>query len=216
MLSYNKEVIIGLLLLVLFLAYWFSSSMQTSEPFTSSPFNSSKELDNFYHGSTMGIENDLVDNMTCHPSCCGSQWPVPFDGLTSSEVQKCLNTKTNSGPYVRTDYTCANGINGVGCPCIDKDAYIFMTNRGQNAQRVEKIEPTFLMHNNINEQIQPYERDMVSQSAYEELQSAKSMRRNSPKINDLDLQREPVNLQRVQSYNSDLPFDDKKVNATHS
>jgi hypothetical protein len=170
-------------------------SMENKENFTASPYSSSNELDKYYQGSTVGVEDYLVDNMTCHPSCCGDQWPVPFDGLTSGEIEKCIENRGKPGPFVRTNYTCANGLNGQGCPCIKTGPYKFLVNRGQNAHSVDEVEPTFIIRNDIT-------KSNYEESPSEVIQNKRSMFRNQPKINDTELQREPVNLSRIQSYGS--------------
>src|SRR5580704_16566080 len=147
---FNDSRILTIILIVVLVGVivWFMTKSNTNqtESFISSPYQSSKELDQYYNGSTVGVEDYLVDNMTCHPSCCGDQWPVPFDGLSSSEIEKCIENRGKPGPFVRTSYSCGLGINGVGCPCVNKPAYKFLVNRGQNApHNVDEVEPTFLI-----------------------------------------------------------------------
>jgi hypothetical protein len=204
----NKQcTIIIIIILIALLLIWLLSRTNRSgyyEEGFRSPFNSSKELDNYYKIPTQGIEDYMVDNMTCHPSCCGDQWPVPFDGLTSSEVEKCIENRGKPGPFVRTNYTCTNGIGGTGCPCIDKKAYLFLVNHGTEGGSPTQIEPTFLIRDNVpqtNNQMSPYE----------QLQSKRSMFSDTRKLNDLDLQRDPQSLDNVVPYGSSLPTKDQRL-----
>uniref|UniRef100_A0A6C0LTR2 Uncharacterized protein n=1 Tax=viral metagenome TaxID=1070528 RepID=A0A6C0LTR2_9ZZZZ len=207
----NRTLIIIIGIIIIILGYWLLSSDENVytqvENFTSSPYQSSKELDRYYEGATVGIEDYLVDNMTCHPSCCGDQWPVPFDGMTGAEVEKCITERGKPGPFVRTNYTCANGINGVGCPCIKRDPYLFLVNRGNNVHYmgVNEIEPSFLIRNDVVPS--KYE----EQTPYEQIQSQRSMFRNEPKINDLSLQREPQDLKHVREYGSPVSAEGRKL-----
>jgi len=201
-------VVIIALLIVIIIFLSKTSNGNNVEKFTASPYESSKELDTYYQGSTVGVEDYLVDNMTCSPKCCGDQWPVPFDGLSSSEIEKCIENRGKPGPFVRTNYTCANGINGVGCPCIDKKAYLFLVNHGANDRTMGKVEPTFLIRNDIrtpDDEMTPYER----------LQAKKSMFSDIRKINDLELQREPMSLQNVQLYGSPISAANRKSSALY-
>jgi len=175
----------------------------------SSPYRSAANLDEYYEGSTKGVEDYLVDNLTCHPDCCGDQWPVPFDGLTSREVEHCIETRGTPGPFVRTNYTCANGINGVGCPCIPKKVYMLLADHGKipRPEELQDIEPTFLIRNN-NIPDGTYEgvkkRIQSMMSPYEEIQSRRSMFVDTPKLNDLEYQRSETDLSNVQSYKSSI------------
>ena len=166
-------------------------------------------MDEYYEGSTKGVEDYLVDNMTCHPSCCGDQWPVPFDGLTSREVESCIENRGTPGPFVRTNYTCANGINGVGCPCINKKAYLLLTNHGRvpRTPEIGTIEPTFLIRDGSvpDGSYEGVKNKITSMmSPYEEIQSKRSMFVDTPKLNDLELQRSQTDLSNVQSYMSSI------------
>lgn len=191
---YSRSVIIISILLV-FVGVYLYMSRPNSETFINSPYQSSKELDKYYNGSTVGIEDYLIDNMTCHPSCCGDQWPVPFDGLTSGEIEKCIENRGKAGPFVRTSYSCGNGINGTGCPCVNKEAYKFLVNRGQNSHTIDSVEPTFLIRNDIvtpDDQLTPFEAIQVKKSMYSDDRT----------INDLDLRRSTTDLTNVQSSGS--------------
>jgi hypothetical protein len=209
----NIKVLIIVAIVVLFC---FLSMNMTKESFKSvqypgsTPYVSAANLDEFYEGSTKGIEDYLVDNMTCHPSCCGTQWPVPFDGLTSNEVESCIETRGTPGPFVRTNYTCANGINGVGCPCITKKAYAFIANHGREPRPSDlaKIEPTFLIRKNV-EPNNPY------LSPYEEIQSKRSMFTDGRRLSDLELQRPETDLSNVQSYQSSIQPKYKQLEKTY-
>ena len=96
-------------------------------------------------------DNLALDKITCHPSCCGNQWPVPFDGLNADELQQRIANTGTTGPHIRTSYTCANGPNGVGCPCVTPRVYANIVNRGQKSSCTQ-IEPTLLINRNYPQQ----------------------------------------------------------------
>jgi hypothetical protein len=133
-------IIIGVVLVYLVVSYYYRPA--NSEGF--SPYASSNMLTQYYDPNE-GIRDFEVDTMVCSKKCCGDNWPTPFDGLSSSEVQQSIKTMGSDGPFVRTNYTCANGIDGVGCPCISKKAYTFLVDHGTNAHTIQAIEPTFLI-----------------------------------------------------------------------
>lgn len=208
MLDRKSWWVLIVILIILLVLWYFSRPSPTpfyGERFTSSPYQSERELDSYYRGSTAGVQDYLVDNMTCHPSCCGDQWPVPFDGLTGPEVEQCIENRGKPGPFVRTNYTCANGINGVGCPCINKDAYLFLVNHGANARTKGTVEPSFLIRNDVN----PTD---YQESPWQQVLSKKSMFVDSPRMNDLELQRSPISLQNVQSYGAQMPSSVSQLN----
>lgn len=81
--------------------------------------------------STSDIKDKLIDIKPCHPSCCGKQWPVPFDNLDSNQLRQCIQNNNKQGqPFVQTPYRCSVG--ATGCPCQDIDAYLFEASRGGN------------------------------------------------------------------------------------
>jgi len=102
------------------------------------------------------IDDLLIDEMACHPDCCGDSWPVSYDGLDANQVQQTFVSSMldNGGPYVRTGYTCAGGKGGVGCPCVTRDAYINLANRGQGFNGINKIEPTLFVGNDLEQNVQ--------------------------------------------------------------
>ena len=201
-------IAVGIIFLLLWLNSEPSKESFKSDSFPgSSSYRSAANLDEYYEGSTRGVEDYLVDNMTCHPSCCGDQWPVPFDGLTSQEVETCIETRGNSGPFVRTNYTCANGINGVGCPCINKKGYMMLVNHGRipRSSELGQVEPTFLIRNKTTHEgtyDEVSSRISSMMTPYEEIQTKRSMFVDKPKLNDLELSRSQTDLSNVQSYQS--------------
>ena len=48
----------------------------------------------------------------------------------------------NTDSTIRTNYTCANGPNGVGCPCITPTAHSALVNHGQTL-----LQPTISKNN---------------------------------------------------------------------
>lgn len=194
----NRIMVIILIVGALILAYWILSRERT-EGFSNSPYSASKSLDKFYE-QNQDIADLKVDNLTCHPSCCGDQWPVPFDGLDSHEIESCLETGGERGPFVRSNMTCANGINGVGCPCLTKPAYLNLANRGQNARSVDEPDPTFFIKREV---VKP----MVYNTPYEEIQIRKSSFSDKRTLNDLELTRPSKDLSNLKSNGGPLPKD---------
>lgn len=187
--------VIVVILVILFL-YWLffvppttkvTKSTTTTENFNAqSQFPHNNKLSDYYNASE-DINKYKVDLMPCHPSCCGSQWPVPFDGLTSEQIQQTLMDQQSGGQFMRTNYTCANGPNGVGCPCITKDAYVKLVNRGQTSScgndidRSLYVDPHLLSKTNINV-------DMPQ------------VYTNNRRMNDTALQRQQRDLSGIMSY----------------
>jgi hypothetical protein len=94
--------------------------------------------------ATADIKDMLIDTKSCHPSCCGKQWPVPFDNLDSNQITKCIaGTNKNGNTFVQTPYRCSYG--ATGCPCVDKRAYKNLATRGGNNGPLEsvRIPPTW-------------------------------------------------------------------------
>lgn len=189
---------IALIVGTFFICNFLSAYWKSHENFN--PENAQYELSQYFDGgdSTKGIRDYTVDTMVCSKKCCGDQWPTPFDGLSSEEVQQTISTMRNSGPFVRTNYTCANGIDGVGCPCINTKAYEFIVNHGHNAHTINDIEPTFLIRGDVGSrgEVQGVQAgDMLS--PYEALQAERSMFVDTPKMNDLQLQRSTNSVDKV-------------------
>lgn len=205
----NWILIVGGIILIICVFYaCYSSRQQTyvdSQPEMEmfSPYESEAELNTYYEGSNADIKNYLVDTMVCSKKCCGDQWPVPFEGLTSAEIEQSIATARDPGPFVRTNYTCANGINGVGCPCISKDAYRFLVNKGRNSPNLTsdiQIEPTFLIDSKGVENNNQYN------TPYENLQSYRSVFVNTPKLTDRELGRGPNPVNNVRPINDVRSF----------
>lgn len=185
----NQVLIIGgiVIILIVILMCFCRNNRRPQPVELFSPYESQRELDQYYESPVEGIQDYLVDTMVCSKKCCGDQWPVPFEGLTSAEIQQSISTPRDPGPFVRTNYTCANGIEGVGCPCISKDAYRFIVNKGRNEHNIDhniQIEPTFLITGN-----EPKRHDY--HTPYQTLQAYRSMFVDSPRLNDLELSRSP-------------------------
>lgn len=131
-------------------------------------------LDNYYTQNA-DIQDFKYDEAVCHPSCCAPQWPTNTDGMTPMEIEKCINdAKKNDGDYVMTNYTCGNGPNGIGCPCVTKKAAVFVGNRGGNANRGGVLDPTHIIRTKgISEKsitLNPLEEIEARQSIYENVQ----------------------------------------------
>ncbi len=67
-------------------------------------------------------ENYKVDLMKCSQDCCGSSW------YTADQIEKNKNKKTK---VVSSNLRCSNGVSS-GCPCMNKQQYNYLANRGGN------------------------------------------------------------------------------------
>lgn len=90
------------------------------------------ELSQYYLPSDVGGRGLAVDRALCHPRCCGSQSAVGYDGLTANEIKETMAMQASMPETIRTNYTCANGNAGAGCPCFDRKMFTNLVNRGQN------------------------------------------------------------------------------------
>jgi len=215
----NNEmyIIIGVVVVLLILFYYMMNKNVENFDGTNE-LDWSSELDRFYDGSsTRGVEDYLVDNMVCSKKCCGDQWPTPFDGLDAEEIQQSISKPGYPGPFVRTNMTCANGIGGVGCPCVPARAYEFLANRGDGAHSIRDIEPTLFirndvgyagpeaprdrpLHSGVNFGRQTDRREM---SPLEQVQSKLSMFSDVVKLNDID---RTIPLGNIDSVRSSAPY----------
>lgn len=204
----NRTLMIVLVIGILALVFVWYSNRQNKEM-----FSDSNELESYYTGgTTKGVEDYLVDNLTCSPDCCGGQYPAPYDGLSAQELEHNISLQGVETPFVRTNMTCANGIGGVGCPCIKKNVYKYLVNRGENALTGQEscgrgIEPTLLIRNPPSNaslgnfagsgpyEVKPRDSDMLSYA--EVIQSKKSMFVDSPLMNDKYYERPMQNLDNV-------------------
>jgi hypothetical protein len=184
----NNQEIIFLIICALFVItlFWVYKDSNSKKEKQTEGFDvdMTTSLDDYYNGaSTDGVKQYLVDTMVCHPSCCGQQWPVPFDGLTPQEIVQCVNDgKKSSTEYIRTQYRCALGPNGEGCPCINKDAYRFLVNRGNNRNSLgsDEIEPTFM----IPVDKPPVNKGELYYTPLQQIDSTKSVYTDVPLTND--------------------------------
>lgn len=158
------------------------------------PYDSASELDEAYLLASNDIGEFTVDTQPCDPSCCGQDWPYPFDGLTSKEINEKISAKKNEGQFVRTNYTCGNGFNGdkFGCPCIDKNNFMFLANRGQGTKFPGEVEPTISINRKRSSSQYSYD-NIVDNNEFEN-----SVYRNQPKLNDVYLTRDADNLINVE------------------
>ena len=78
-------------------------------------------LDDGYNGS-----GGLNYNM-CSKSCCGAQYPPPFDLEEDAYIAK------NKDKFVPNNYMCNNAWNNSGCVCMTKKQRDYIGSRGNNA-----------------------------------------------------------------------------------
>ena len=208
----HTYIIIGVII-ALVVAFYLMTRNNVENFDATNELDWSTELDRFYdNGSTRGVEDYLVDNMVCSKKCCGDQWPTPFDGLDAEEIQESISKPGFPGPFVRTNMTCANGIGGVGCPCVPAKAYEFIANRGNGAHSIRDIEPTLFirndvgfapstsgnagLHSGVNWDRQT---DQQPMSALEQVQSKLSMYSDTVKLTDIDRTIPLADINAVQS-----------------
>ncbi len=193
----NKWWILLIIVVLIILIIWIAKSntpvAQPVEGFNSPAISgqySNPQLDQYYLPND-DIKHLLVDKMVCSPDCCGDQQPSVYDGLSSSQVKDIISSNLQTsmdGSYVRTNYTCGNGQNGVGCPCVTKDSYWNLANRGQNSDSWgDEIDDTLLID-------KPY------YPSYDNLEFDQSIYTNNPTINDVSLLRSQ-DLTNVVGYN---------------
>jgi hypothetical protein len=128
-------IIIIIVILIIYFIFFYSNNPKPQTYYIPEGFDtniSSQELEQNYLPASYGIENLVVDTLVCHPKCCGDQWPTPFDGLTADEIKQSIASRVNNNSFIRTNYTCANGENGVGCPCFTPVAHSNLVNHSQN------------------------------------------------------------------------------------
>ena len=70
---------------------------------------------------TMSIQHNL-----CSKSCCGVQYPPPFN------VSKDPYVEANKDKFVPNKYYCNNSFQDSGCLCMTKDQSQFFQTRGGN------------------------------------------------------------------------------------
>jgi hypothetical protein len=78
-------------------------------------------LDDGYNGA-MGLNYNM-----CSKSCCGPQYPPPFN-LEEDEMVKKMKDQ-----FVPNNYSCNNAWNNTGCVCLTKKQHQYIGSRGGNA-----------------------------------------------------------------------------------
>ncbi|QGR53935.1 hypothetical protein [Moumouvirus maliensis] len=130
--QYIGAIVIIIILIIIIYFLFRSDESQNKNVYYNERFennlNTSTELKYFYQPISSQLYNSTVDTNLCHPDCCGKQWPNS-DGLTENQIlDKISNMNKNHGP--RSNYTCARGENGAGCPCLTSNSYNLISNRG--------------------------------------------------------------------------------------
>ncbi len=129
--------------------------------------------------STSDVNQYKVDQLPCHPSCCGQPTPVPFDGLTSNEVKQTLKDSNSNkgGKFIENSYRCSIG--ATGCPCMPKDVFGFEASRGfNNGTQKPWIDPTWMLNAVEVEGSQDY------YSNYQKLDASRSYYDSGRLLND--------------------------------
>lgn len=155
----NRTIIVIIVVIIVLVILWLivSNNKTTAPYFENFDQDAPKMLDRYYTGGSLkGLQPYLVDQMPCSPSCCGTSWDIPFDGLNENQVQAALTLNAASinsgGNFVRNNLTCGIGSSGVGCPCITPEAANFIGNRGGNTAGVNVVDPSFLLAGPQSEQ----------------------------------------------------------------
>lgn len=130
----NNAIVLGIVL-VMFIIFYNYNMYEN--------FTKDREISFINESDAENINNKVIDTKICHPSCCSNQWPRPFDNMTEYELTSYLKESHSPNNFVTTNYTCANGDGGSGCPCINNDSYFLLINRGNNLSNVKHIEPNF-------------------------------------------------------------------------
>lgn len=168
----KTAMIFVIFLVVLFVVNRFGNKMQGFAPCEQSKFT--PYLDHISmtpDPSTNDINQYKVDQLPCHPSCCGQPTPVPFDGLTSNEIKQTLKESNNkNGKYIENSYRCSIG--ATGCPCMPKDVFGFEASRGfNNGTQKPWIDPTWMLNavevNGSTDYYTPYEKLDAQKSYYD-------------------------------------------------
>lgn len=73
---------------------------------------------------TIDIGKNSIAHAKCSKSCCGQQYPTPFD-VHDEEI--C----NNQSSYVPVNLNCISD-QGAGCLCVTKSQFDFLVNRGNN------------------------------------------------------------------------------------
>lgn len=134
MFNNNKWWILIVIVILIILIIWIARSSTPATPVENFTMEkqSAPQLDQYYIPNS-DIDHLLIDKMVCSPDCCGIDKPNVYDGLTSAELHDTISSNLKLSmeyPYARTNYTCANGQNGRGCPCITKAVFNSLVNRG--------------------------------------------------------------------------------------
>jgi len=110
-----------------------SGSVMSAQDFVPSQFLSpwykayTGNMKNYYllddgEGGDAGLQYNM-----CSKSCCGEQYPLPFQMPVDSEV--CAN----KSDFVPNNYMCNNAWQDTGCVCMTKKQAGFIGSRGGNA-----------------------------------------------------------------------------------
>lgn len=183
-----------LVILIVVLIYLIFFRPSGIENFDQSNWNpntkdAQQELSQFYKRPLAGVENYLVDTMTCSKNCCSDMWLDQFDGLNPDQLRQRIRDETmdDKSKYVRTNYTCADGPNGVGCPCIDNKSVSFLANRGIQGSPVELDRSMYVP-------IYPASDQPDTLTPAQEVQARRSSFSATRRMNDLELSRPEQSL----------------------
>ncbi|AGF85344.1 hypothetical protein QJ854_gp438 [Moumouvirus goulette] len=131
--EYIGAIVIIILLLIIIYFLFRSDKSQNKNIHPNERFqinsNDPKQLKYFYKPMSSQLSNLTIDTNLCHPDCCGTQWPFS-DGLNTNQIINNISNM-NSTNNLRSNYTCARGENGIGCPCLTVNTHKLITNRGK-------------------------------------------------------------------------------------
>ncbi|ANB50592.1 hypothetical protein [Powai lake megavirus] len=221
-----QGIIVIIILLIIIYFLFLSDKSQNTSPerfdMTENQFynlDHKTTLDDYY--TPISHQLSTIDNAICSPDCCGTQWPMS-DGLTVEDIKSQMSNMNNKN-NIGTNYTCTNGNNGRGCPCLTPESYSMLTNRGvseskkyanNNLTNHLSGHLTDNTNNGMTKYLINHAKDHVSglanyllNSPRQELKDLVPFGMTSPYtnnrlINDLIYRKNPDNLDNVQSYGS--------------
>lgn len=165
-----------------------------------SNLNTPPNLSDFYKNPSASLSGLSVDSVRCDPSCCSFNTTPTYDNLTSGEIATVLATRHEKSPYIKTDYTCANGAGGVGCPCVTKSTYNMIASRGQNTgDPSANLDPSLYVNADQSSFDPNYFENLSMLNRTWDINSKGSPYSPNRKFNDVHLQRLPFDISNIQS-----------------
>jgi hypothetical protein len=132
----NTIIIVVIILVIVAIIYYFFIKPVPVKKESFNIVSDTSSLSKYY--DTSALKDIALDKIPSHPSCCGTQWPMS-DNLTPAQIQQKIS---NIDPTkISSNYTCANGPNGIGCPCLTQSSHSNLANRGQTIMALYDTNP---------------------------------------------------------------------------